>query len=1048
MEIWRAAVVRWGDTLFKVALLLTNQRASAEAIMVAAVCRVFGDVPPAQPELALYSALLTQRQPRGSLFHKRVLPRALRRIAPHDRALLGLWLLRNLDGAQLAAIFSQSPTAIVERLGAILGPTASTQPPAPNTDGDHLTLRSWLASQLGIQPQPHQHPQRCDHCRSAQSGWQHTIASLRATLHETLNHERLPQHCVDAIEDTLQQAATVQPWWQERRVGMAVLFTGVAAILALLVVPRSFSPASLTAAPQSARALVQQTLDQWTALPASDVLHRRVWALDPRLASSAPLITDLWLSAADTGRHRVEVRHNNQLVEWQVADGDGRLDYAADPAYSACPWRTEASATLGMLDQAALTFEAAPDQQRAARDARLTGGAYGMGYSILHQALSAPDLRSFGTRREHPRTLVVLGYTDPQTQPPRQILLRIDPSARQLDSVQEIGQGGGQAAARDLWRLEARDAAAAIPAGLPRWSQTTKRAELFDPSCPALNRQHVAGLNTLLADPQQWYIPHTLPPGTDRAALLTLNPLVSSTDRAPDIVPRGSVTTFVGRNRWLAISDLDWHSAGRTTTEITRGAWYVEINEQPRPGIWSLRLRRSHEQQDTFSPTIAVYAGGWTQTELLAVIDTLTVFDAESWLKLNAAFIDARPLAQPVHESIKRALAALQPPPGRAIYTVAKTTVRPQPTSPQPGDPYTLPQQLRDPATLIRTQWHVHDSSPRRLFRDLYTLLDDTPYSLIASDGTQFKAFFSAQGRVYTGDPAILPFQPQQPGVEMIQFLLRTSAPISVDHTADGLTLQQFLPYRSGSDIELVSPRLPQSPWLDGLDDGTLVQQLQLDPATYQPQQLTIRHRDVHGNERTLLSSTLIERREIDTPAAAAFVELPSLPQEALTMNVTASSETTVVMPDTPPITRTLTFAAADITVGHAPPQRGSRTELSSAGLWQQRWDSFAGSDAWHQMVYRFPPDTRQITITQGPRPLIGHMLRYQSSMQRWTTSRGTPVTIAGQPTTVWLLVNDDAAALVFEIDHLLVHIAGPRNLLETTVLERLPELDWTSVQP
>ncbi|HEY0601741.1 MAG TPA: hypothetical protein VGD58_02460 [Herpetosiphonaceae bacterium] len=1050
MEAWRTAVNRWGDTLFELALLLTNQRAAAEAATVAAVCRVFSAPTNPHAEHDLYAALLNQQKRWRQPLRDRVLPRVLAKIEPLDRALLGLWLLRHIDGERLAAIVGQPIALVTERLSLLLAratniPLVDLQP-----DGEHVTLGRWLEAQLGLQPQP-PHIRNCVRCRAAQASWQRAAEELQATLQETLKKEHLPPSCEEAIEEALfqQQYAGDRRWWQERRVWIPAFFTAIALALALVIGPWGGEILPTATPRTTAEELVQATLDGWTTLPVTDTLHRQVWALDPRIQSSEPLITDIWLNPATSGQYRVEVRRNNQLIEWQLADGKQTLYHAGEANYSSCPWRTDASATFRMLDQAALKFKSPPEQQRAVRDARLLQGAYGAGYRALQQALTADDLRSFGTRRDNQRTLAVLSFTDRLAQPPRQILLRIDPQTHQLYGVQEVALSGGQSTARDLWRLQVQDQPRlGVPTNIPRWPQNVTRDQIFDVACPALNPQHVVSLSTLVGDSQQWYLPRTLPPGIDRAALLTLNPVVTYIDYTPLGVPRGSVATFLGRDRWLTISDLDWHPGAEGSVEIARGGWSVEIGNQPRPGIWSLKLRTQQNRGNPSSPTIAIYGSGWTQEELLKVVDSLDFFDPQVWLSLDSAFLDARPLPQPVHDSIQRAFAALQPAPDTTLYSETKTEVRTDPKPQALNDPYTISDALRAPPVVVRKQWQTYQGAELTRFRDVYELDDGTINALIASDGSQFKMFIGAEGRLYTGESTILPLQQQQPGIEMVRSLLRTNDPILFTEQDDAWVLQQSSPYRFVTmSFEFSGSVFQQPPWTPGLGDGEIVRRLWLDRRTYAPRQFTVVHRDLDGTETPLLTTTLVTRRTADALSAEQLLALPALSDDVLTMNITAIRETTVDLASTRPVTQILAWPTSSATIlEESPRRRGSRTALSSSGLWQQRWDQFAPSDVWYISVYTFPPDDTSVTITQGPSSLLRHILRYQSTAQSWTSSQPIEVTIAGQPRTAWLLSNDTSAALVIEIDDLLVHIAAPIGYLQGPILERLPQLSWAPI--
>jgi hypothetical protein len=1053
MEAWRAAATRWGDTLFELALLMTNRRVAAETATVSAFCRVFADPPSTHLEQALYSALL-QQQPRWRQpLRDRVLPRTLTRIEPIDRVLLGLWLLRNVDGEAMAAIVGQPAQAVVARLVDVL--LCTTNIPRADTvaDGDHLTLAQWLEAEFGLRPPAHTHIRICPRCRAAQASWQRAIETLRATLLEILKKEHLPQTCVDAIEDRLlmQQFAGTQRWWQDRRVWIPAFFGGIALLLAVLVVPWNGRDSLSTAAPASAHVLVQEALDAWTTLPVTGTLHRQVWAIDPRLQTSDPLITDLWLGAADTGQHRVEVRRNNQLVEWQIADGKGRLDYAGQPAFSSCPWRTDASAMFRMLDQEALTFRITPEQQRTVREARLLQGAYGTGYAALQRALSANDLRSFGVRRENQRSFVMLSYTDRQAVPPRQILLRIDPVTKHVFGVQEVTLGSGQTSTRDLWRLQIHEEVqTGISAGLPRWPQSATRDTLFDATCPALNPRNVVSLSTLAGDSQPWHLPRSLPQGITRAALLTLNPIVTYIDYTPLGVPRESVATFLGQDRWLSISDLDLHVTNQPATRLERGPWLVDVNRQPRPGVWSITLRLAQERGDPYGRSIFLYAGGWTQDELLAMIDTLRPFDPQVWIDLDAAFLDARPLPPSVYERIKGALTTLKPQPDGTLYSETRTTVRVNPVWLNLSDPFHLPETIRTPETVIRKQWQVYRDSELTSFRDITSLPDDTPYTVQTRDRTQFKLYTSVDGRVYSRSANISSFQQLQPGVEMVRSILRTSDPISILAQDGEWVLQQASPYRYVTmSFEFSDPGLQQTPWTGGLGEGTIVRRLSLDRDSYAPIQFAVLHRDQEGLETPLLITRMMDRRNVDTPEPAALLDIPPLPDDVVTMKVTTSRDVTIEAPASSPITRTLNWRASpEVVIGAERYPGPSADSLSPAVLWQQRWDSFMPSNAWYQTVYHFPPGDFPVTVTQGPRLLMRHILRYQSAQHGWTESHALSVTIAGRDHTAWRLSDSRTAVLVLEVDDLLVHIAGPIDFLEGPVLDHLPQLVWLPVQP
>ncbi len=164
-EQWRTAVTRWGDPVLAQALLLTNRRSTAEAATVSAFVRVLAGTHPAELETLLLAALfqeLTRRRfPRWP--RRGALPGELVRISPIDRFVLGLWLLRGLDGKQIATITGLPPEQVVERLARVMDSAAST-PPSGDAAG-HMSLPQWLAEQLAISAPSASHPRPCDGCR-------------------------------------------------------------------------------------------------------------------------------------------------------------------------------------------------------------------------------------------------------------------------------------------------------------------------------------------------------------------------------------------------------------------------------------------------------------------------------------------------------------------------------------------------------------------------------------------------------------------------------------------------------------------------------------------------------------------------------------------------------------------------------------------------------------------------------------------------------------------------------------------------------------------
>ncbi len=92
--------------------------------------------------------------------------------------------------------------------------------------------------------------------------------------------------------------------------------------------------------------------------------------------------------------------------------------------------------------------------------------------------------------------------------------------------------------------------------------------------------------------------------------------------------------------------------------------------------------------------------------------------------------------------------------------------------------------------------------------------------------------------------------------------------------------------------------------------------------------------------------------------------------------------------------------------------------------------------------------------VTQGPKRLLRHILRFPATPTNlpgsgWTSSRQIPIRVLRvreTPFVAWLLQDDETAVLVFEVDDLMVHIAGPPDYLKNELPNQLQTLVWSLV--
>jgi hypothetical protein len=1050
-EAWRAAVARWGDPIFGLALLLTDQRARAETTTIAVFRRVFAAPPTNDPELALYATLARQAQPQRRMSWQRrgALPRALSRIAPQDRLLLGLWLVRHLSGAQLATTTARPAPEIVGRLAARLrqfDPALDERSSAAADDATHIGLERWLEHQLGLSAAQAEHVRICPACRAAQGRWQSALDQLRALLLDALRGLHLSQAGVEALEEALTNdpGAEQEAWWQQRRFWLPALVGGVGLLLAVLITPWRGSNGAGVAAPRSAQALVQATIDSWVAPPAEGVRHWRVQSLNLTLRDPDPVVTDVWLDGGSPA-HRVEVHRGDQLVEWQLAEGSARFTYGGAPSLNSCRWNTGYSGHFERFDDAALAFRITPEEQQAVRDARLRLGAYGAGYMLLQQALRAPDLHSFGTRVESGTTLTVLSFTNDRVSPRQQVLLRIDPEARQLYAVQQVAQVGGQTQVRDLWRLQALDQPeSGVPNNLPTWKPTKQMERLLDPACPAIRPEYVTSLRQLTAVPYNVYLPGNLPPGVSGATLFSRQPRTGDQREHLFQILDEIDALYVGVDRWLSIAQAD--PRDETDGATQRGAWNVTLEDQQPNGMWHGFVELADPEAQPFLSTLELWGVGWTRDELLAVVDSLKPLDAQMWREQDHLFTDAQLLPPPARDALMGAAAALSVAPEQMIYTAMQLKMHSDPALPGPRDPFIVPPELLQPEQLDRTQWLVTDASGRTHLRDLWSVPDGPLYQAQTTDGVAFQLYDALGGKLWTASIAVVPLRFAQPDMQMLQTALSLSVEPSLSEQDTMLLLEYSIVDLTQDDLSLMNGMFFRSgAYSNPLADGTAIVRLWLDRSSKLPQRLDIVQRNAQGQETPISSAVVTERRILDQPDEK-LLTMPALPVETLTLGITRDGPSRVLDNFS-----NLSWTKSSFTWPHSiglsiaderPPGEES-LQLNESDLSRNSWTSFAPSGVWRQTRYKLDNSNSSITLTQGPRQIMRHIVRFNPSVDgvRWISSERFPVTIAGQPREAWLLSGATGAAVVAEVDGLLLHISGTAQTLRNFVIPHLADL-------
>jgi hypothetical protein len=1041
IESWQTIVARWGDPIYNLALLTTGAH---DAAQTAAVTALHSAVTTPIPDLetSLYRSL-AQPQRRWRWPTRSILPRSLRRITPDDRLLLALWLLRGVDGQRLRAIFNTAADEIVMRIQTLLG--HEIEPEDEPLDDGHLTLRAWLTHQLGFNAEPSPHVRTCARCQRQQARWHNAVARLRETLRDVVRGQHLPPTATAALEDRLALHDDADnTWWHQRRVWLPAL-VGVIGLLLLLVIAPGMGSGQTAAAPLSTQELVQATLDAWATPPSDQTIHHQVWARDPYLHGGEAVITDLWLSP-DNGAHRVEVRRNDALVEWQVATANGRLSYGAEPSDTSCRWNTGWSGNFPLFERAALRFEITPDQISAVRDARLQQGAYGVGYVALQEAMHADDLRSFGTRIENERALTVLGFTDRRTPTPRQILLRIDPQERQLIGVQEIVQAANQAQTRDLWRLDRSEQVESLPTNQPPWGRVQDQ-ELIDPACPGLKPDQVLSLRALTNSAGRWYVAGSLPPGMSGAAFVRSRDAIAN--NVPAVFGGGNVL-YVGPGRFLSLSASDWRGDRASRDAVEVGAWQVEFRAETGRTNGVIRPQTGAATQPL--PSIEFWAGGLSRDELLAIVATLVPLDASTWAEVNDQFLDPQPLPAATRNVMQRTIEVLTAPRNGAVRSVVETTVRTGRVPAEPSDPYHLPAPLRQPATLIQTQTVRYENGRDAQFRAERALPDGSIYDIWQDNGEEFAWYNTPMGTMYTGPSSFLPahFRPPPPQLDLLSNLLARPEAITLSETDGRWLLIQTMPDTSMSfDQASGRPELPQVPLTSDLPPGDYVQRLWIDQPTSLPQKLDLIHRDRQGREVLLRSIAAITYTTLPSPPA----ELSALPTPAPDMLQwrLGNEGETILVSAFRALDRTLGWRTADEIVaanGQEQAVLPPSTPTGGLDLPPSSWTQIEVGRYGETTLYDVGTGGR-IRVTHGPADLMRHLLRYQVHTNEsfgnvaWQRSEPVRVTIDGELREGWLLQTRQQGALVVEIDNTLLHLSGPYEFLNGPFLDRLAELQW-----
>lgn len=1056
-QAWRRAWERWGDPLWSLALVRWGNRATAQQALVRAFERVYSArTLPTDPYTALLHALLHGRRRFLLPTRARALPRALRRMPPMERTLLALWLVEDGTGEQLLAVSGWTHQTLVQRFANALRPWLPRRDPARRTKVGQAAFAQWLAHQLNLPDSPL--PDTL--APTTLANWQHALNQVRDIIKQTTAPQHAPNAMRDALETALMARDDAMPDWQ-RTLGWLALAGLVAAGVWIMRPSFAAPPATRTAAPSAsvdARAVVEDALNTWSTPPVSGTLHRQVWAIDPASADTPALVTDVWLQA-NSARYRVETTRDSRLVEWQLGDGIGTLQSAARDGYSSCQWGD------GPSVRGTLVFNADASQQQRVRDARLQHGAYGRGYQMLRTALSAADLRSWGTRTENNTPVLLLGYTDP-AQPNHHRVLVFDARTRRLQVVRALISDAAQSSARDLWRVQHEDVSAGdVSTTLPRRPRNVvKQDQVFAPACLELNKDHLISLRALIGSKTGWWLPTRMPPGVQAAALISDDVVTPQTAPSQQSQP-GTWAVFVGGERTLRVGVQQ--TSFSLEHSVARGPWRVLFTENQR--TMRAQLCAADDALKMCPPTqtsVVIEAQNWTEEQLLNLIDSLAPASAPStWRALDRLFLDPAPLDPQVQQVLAHALDRMAVAQG-VVHSTAEITrtrralangVADLPNGLLP-DPYAVPQQWLEPEHFTLEQTMVLSNTDVQQARTRMRLPDGTlVYAQTMNDNVMVA--YDAVEQTKTTIPLdqnngwrqMLQVQGTQ-AFDRVQAFASTMLPITLRDAGDAWVLEQQTSNPDPYHLNKLMGRsvlVRETPASD-----SYIERVWIDKQTSMLRRAEVVQKNGRNGE-TVLSALHTRGWQAEPLGANANLTLPSVPPGTLAVaygssgpEVTSPLEPFLMSPQEWVWRQGFEVLWRDTHAPSVGQALGSPEErvVVTAYILGNNVEQLASVGLIHSTTYRVGNTT--VAVRQGAAPLLRYALRSQSlsdnGVPGWEHSRAVKVTVGGQERTAWLLEGRTDTALVVDVDGVIVHISSSdKAYIEGALLDALPHLEF-----
>jgi len=754
----KRALQRYGDDLYRLALLLNDNPSQAARSMIAATRQLAaGAAGTSEPALiaALMAALPREApawrpqwapawaKPTWQHAEQATLLAALARLPRPARLALGLAMLRAYEPAQIAPLLGSDEHGVREQIRDALlqlAPyTSASRAAIPEHEADvPEECRPTRAALALADPRIHTdsairgHLALCSACRAAEQHWLKLTSAVEEALRGALRDVRLPSTVADQLEAAAQPplASSQQHWLANSRIRIALVTLPVLALIAVLVWPRGTPPASTSGATSGSssaqapapRDLVRRAQAQlYTPSEGNGIWHGHYaieWSfLD---GSYAPLDADAWLDPSG-GRHRIQLVHHSGggPYEYELANGTQSLWYAVGQNYAASIYPLDVKAT-----DLRNTFQATAEQRNQMLLARLQSGAWDIAANYLRQAATA-ELHTWGRQRDaEGRLLNLISFagTSPLALPPDAptattsrvtVLLAIDEASGRLREARELfGAAGAEQTARTTWQALSEEWIAEPEAGNQifdhqrAWNGVgdfVDRAAPANAALPLINADQLAAPTLLLQlNHHQMLMPTTPPAGTSSVMLLGQTPGDSSRSNGADI----PTLVYAGGGRQLAIQtvSLDTQiSRSGQTESITLNSDRVLLKPFPGQGYMAQLFRGGSSRQDPF--VTIVHAKGYTRDELIAQIQglrtpTLATIQAQAPL-----FIEQRP-----HDEVWQALIGAlaeppQPPAGGARHFIEQVFKRHAQAPDRLPDPYHRPPYSGWPDRYIQNNW-------------------------------------------------------------------------------------------------------------------------------------------------------------------------------------------------------------------------------------------------------------------------------------------------------------------------------------------------------